>query len=97
MHLFAHTSWASTKAFEWMAQESPMHQLCAYLLLARLFMQGLSPSERDAQEYLDQTETALRSPDRLTARAALKALYKYMDLGADQQNAAEHLLQKLQL
>ena len=97
MHLFAHTSWASTKAFEWMAQESPMHQLCAYLLLARLFMQGLSPSERDAQEYLDQTETALLSPDRLTARAALKALDKYMDLGADQQNAAEHLLQKLQL
>lgn len=97
MHLFARTPWASAKAFEWMAQEDPMHQLCAYLLLARLFMQGLAPSPRDEAEFLDQTETALQSTHLLTARAALKALYKYMDLGESQQAAAERLLQSLHL
>lgn len=93
MHLFSRTDWASGKAFEWIAATDSMHQLCGYLLIARLFMKGAVPSERDAHEYLDQTMTAMKGTDPAVARAAQKALVKFMDLGEAQEQAAEALLQ----
>ena len=67
MHLFARAPWASDKAFEWIASPSWMHELCGYLLLARLFMQGLVPGVRDLDEFLDQAATA---PQRQCAGGA---------------------------
>lgn len=91
MHLFCRTAWASQKAFEWIASASPMNELCGYLLLARLFMQGAVPTERDAQEYLDQTATALQTGTAAVRLAASKALFKFMDLGPEQEKAGEAL------
>ena len=54
LHLFSHEAWASVKAYEWIASDSEMFQLCGYLLLSRLFMQGSVPNNRDAQEFIDQ-------------------------------------------
>lgn len=95
MHLFSHTSWASAKAFEWMASEREMFQLCAYLILSRLFMQGATLSERDEAEYLDQAAAALKGEHLSVARAAQKSLLKYMDLGQKQERAAEAVLSRL--
>ena len=95
LYLFSHTPWASVCAFEWIAEEGEMFQLCGYLLLARLFMQGATPSERDMDEFLDQAFTALRHPNTPVGRAASKALIKFMDLGEKQEVRAEEMLRKL--
>lgn len=96
MHLFARTPWAGEAAFRWIASPDGMHELCGYLLLARLFMQGMRPSERDTSEYLDQTGAALRSDTLSVRNAAGKALLKYMGLDADCERAGEALLQSLE-
>lgn len=93
MHLFSKAAWASGKAFEWIASADAMHRLCGYLLMARLFMKGATPGERDEQEYLDQTAAALRDENAAVARAAGKALLKFMDLGETQEKAGDALLQ----
>ncbi len=92
MHLFSRTEWASSKAFEWIASADEMHELCGYLLLARLFMQQAIPSERDEQEFLDQVRTALQDGTPAVRRAASKAVVKFMDLGEAQEQAAEAIL-----
>ena len=45
-NLFCRLPYASQKAYEWIASEDEMFQQCGYLILARLFMQGLRPNER---------------------------------------------------
>ena len=98
LHLFSRAPWASVKAFEWIASERPMAQLCGYLLLARLFMRGNRLRERDAHEYLDQTVAALHQGDTPAVRsAALKCLYKYMDLGETEMRQGDDLLDQLSM
>lgn len=95
MYLFSHEPWASVKAYEWIASSEEMFQVCGYLLLARLFMAGAMPGERDTDEFLDQTASVMRTPQSLVARAAGKALVKFMDLGQKQELAGERMLRKL--
>ncbi|MEE1415591.1 MAG: DNA alkylation repair protein [Prevotellamassilia sp.] len=95
MNLFSHEPWASVKAYEWIARSEEMFQLCGYLLLARLFMTGAVPSERDADEFLDQTASVMKAPQSIVGRAAGKALVKFMDLGEKQELAGEHMLRTL--
>lgn len=93
--LFCRLPFASDKAFEWLAAEQPMRQLCGWLLLGRLFQQGLRPAPRDADELLDQAECALRSADGPVRAAAGKTLLRFMDFGPDEEERGEALLQRL--
>ena len=61
MNLFCRLPYASQKAYEWIAADDEMRQLCGYLLLARLFMKGMTPNERSANEFIDQARTALHA------------------------------------
>lgn len=94
-HLFSRAPWASAKVFEWMATDRPMAQLCGYLTLARLLMKGYRLNERDEQEYLDQTRSALHDPAPMVRTAALKCLYKYMDQGEKEEHTGNTLLDNL--
>lgn len=95
MHLFCRLPEASTLAYAWIAREERMYALCGYLLLARLFMGGAEPGQRDTDEFLDQAQSALRGGDPAVSRAAGKALLKFMDLGKRQEAAGERLLHGL--
>lgn len=95
LHLFSREPWASVCAFEWIAAEGELFQLCGYLLLARLFMKGAVPADRDMYEFLDQASVALRQPNTPVGRAASKALVKFMDLGEKQEVRGEEMLRKL--
>ena len=95
MNLFCHLPEASEKAFEWIADERPMFQLCGFLLWGRLFMLGAEPTERDQSEFLDQTAAALQSGHQEVKSAAGKALQKFMNLGLKQEAAGERLLKTL--
>lgn len=94
--LFSRLPFASGKAFEWVAGEQPMRQLCGWLLLGRLFQQGMRPAQRDADELLDQAECALRSGEAAVRTAAGKTLLRYMDFGPEEERRGEDLLSRLQ-
>lgn len=95
-HLFARLPYASQKAFEWIAREEAMFQLCGFLLLGRLFTQGARPAERDAQEFLDQAEAAMKGGAPAVRNAAGKTLLKYMDFGEAEASQGDKLLASLQ-
>ncbi len=57
MQLFARLPYAPTKAFEWIAGESEMRQLCGYLIMARLLMQGAQLNDRSLEELKDQLQS----------------------------------------
>ena len=93
MHLLCRVPGISQKAFEWIASAEAIPQVCGYMVLARLFMQGAAPSERDGAEFLDQAAAALApAADALVARAAGKAV---MQISTACEAAAEQMLQAL--
>ena len=95
MYLFVRLSCASAKAFEWVAREEKMFRLCGWLLMGRLLAACAVPSERDEEELLDQLAAELGGNDAAVARAAAKALGRYMELGETQERRGEELLQRL--
>ena len=92
MYLFQHLPFASQKAFEWIAREEQMFQLCGWLLMGRLLMKGMAPTDRDADELLDQVAVALRSTHLPIQLAARKTLLKYMDLGEEEEKRGDKVL-----
>ena len=89
MNLFQHLPYASTKAFQWMADEREYFQVCGYLTIARLFMRGGYLNERAENEFLDQaTATLTDSKENYRpAQAALTAVRMYIRLGKNQAQA----------
>ena len=73
--------------------DDEMRQLCGYLLLARLFMKGMTPNERSANEFIDQARTALHASAPVR-RAAVSALQKYQELGEEAFRAGEKVLEE---
>ena len=76
MHLFQHLPYASQKAFEWIAREEVMPQLCGWQLFGRLFGKGATLSPRDTEEWRDQVVAALSSEHFSVKQAAYRALLK---------------------
>lgn len=77
MNLFQYLPYASEKAFEWMADNREIFQLCGFMLMARLLMNGNRLNERAEAEFLDQAMAALQSEDLLPQKAAATALKKF--------------------
>lgn len=90
-NLFSRLPYASQKAYEWIASDQEMFQLCGYLILARLFMQGMRPNERSADEFLDQAGTALHGTPTVR-QAVISALRKYQELDETAFQEGEKLL-----
>jgi len=89
MNLFQHLPYASTKAFQWIADEREFFQVCGFLTLARLFMKGCLLNERAENEFFDQAVATLtdEKENRRPAQAALTALRMYVRLGKSQAQA----------
>lgn len=77
MNLFQRLPYASEVVFCWMADEREYFQLCGFLLMARLLMQGMVLNERSEEEFLDQALTAVEGDTSFVQRAAATALQKY--------------------
>jgi hypothetical protein len=71
MFLFARLPYAADKAFEWLASERELLQLCGVLTLTRLLMQGTVFSERSRQEIVDQARS-LQGTTNLHLRKAVQ-------------------------
>lgn len=92
--LFQHLPCASVKAFEWVAASDDMHQLCGFLLLARLFMRGDKLMRQSEVEYLDQAAAALCSKSMVVCKAAYDSLLKYSLTGAEQEALVDKVLRQ---
>lgn len=77
MNLFQRLPYASEVVFRWMADEREMFQLCGFLLMARLLMEGEKLNERAEAEFLDQACTAVEGDCGPVQKAASVALRKY--------------------
>ena len=95
-NLLQHVDFAPTLAYQWMAGDRMDRQICAYQLLARLFMKGCEPNERGLDEYLDQVSVALQSDNLGVRHAASASLQKLAILGDSYEKRVDELLARLQ-
>ena len=96
-NLFQHLPYAPQKAYQWMASDQELYQLCGFLVLTRLFMNGQEPNERGINEYLDQLEVALGSPSLAVRKAALNSVRRFAELGLVYERLAKSALKHLNL
>lgn len=95
-NLLQHVDFAPALAYQWMASDRMDRQICAYQLLARLFMKGSEPNERGLDEYLDQVSVALQSDNLGIRHAASASLQKLAMLGDSYEQRVDELLARLQ-
>jgi hypothetical protein len=87
--------YAPEKAYQWIASERELYQLCGFHVLSRLFMNGQEPNERGINEFLDQAHVALQSPNITVRKAALNCLNRFTDLGLVYQRMADSILRRI--
>ena len=93
-NLFQHLPFAPAKAYEWMASDKELYQLCGFLVLTRLFMNGQEPNERGINEYIDQLESALQGPSLPVRKAALQSVQRFSELGLVYERLAKSALRQ---
>ena len=97
MNLYQYLPYAPMKAFEWMASDKDLYQLCGFHVLSRLFMNGQEPNERGINEFLDQAQVELQSQNVTVRKAALHSLNRFADLGLVYQRLAENILRMVKI
>lgn len=96
-NLFQHLPFAPQKAYQWMASEKELEQLCGFLVLARLFMNGQEPNERGINEFLDQAVTALQGQSLAVRKAAMQSVVRFSALGLVYERMAKSAMKTLHL
>ena len=93
-NLFQYLPFAPAKAYEWMASDKELYQLCGFLVITRLFMNGQEPNERGINEYIDQLEVALQGPSLAVRKAALQSVQRFSELGLVYERLAQSALKR---
>lgn len=92
MNLYQHLPYAPVKAYEWMASDKDLYQLCGFHVMSRLFMKEQEPNERGINEYLDQVLVSLQSPTLSVRKAAMNSLNHFAELGLVYERLAGNIL-----
>jgi hypothetical protein len=95
MNLYQYLPYAPMKAYEWIASDKDLYQLCGFHVLSRLFMNRQEPNDRGINEFLDQAHAALQSPNVTVRKAALNSLNRFSDLGFVYQRLAYSILRRI--
>ena len=95
MNLYQHLPYAPMKAYQWIASDRELCQLCGFHVLSRLFMRGQEPNERGINEFLDQAHVALLSPSVSVRKAALNSLNHFSALGLVYERLADSILRRV--
>lgn len=97
MHLLPRTAYAGDLAFRLISRERTLDRLTGWLLLGRLFQQGNSLSQRDADEMLDQAQSELTNTtsDLQLRQTVLNAINHYTGLGETENARGERLLNSI--
>ena len=95
MNLYQHLPYAPVKAYQWIASDRELCQLCGFHVLSRLFMRGQEPNERGINEFLDQAHVALLSPSVSVRKAAFNSLNHFSALGLVYERLADSILRRI--
>lgn len=93
-NLYQYVSYAPVIAYQWMASHEDVYQICAYGILARLFMKGQEPNERGINEFIDQAVTALKQGSAGVRHAAMNAMLRFIELGVVYERVATSALKR---
>ncbi|MCI5710080.1 MAG: DNA alkylation repair protein [Prevotella sp.] len=91
-NLYQHLNYAPLLAYQWVASDKDIYQVCGFQLLSRLFANGQEPNERGINEFLDQAITALQVDNSGVRHAALNCLQRFADLGEEYEKVAQGAL-----
>lgn len=96
-NLYQYLPFAADKAYQWMASDKELYQLCGFHILTRLFMNKQEPNERGINEFIDQALVALQGPSMIVRKAAMQCLIRFADLGLVYERMAKSALKSLNL
>lgn len=96
-NLYQHLPYAADKAFQWLASDNELYQLCGYHILTRLFMNKQEPNERGINEFIDQALAALQGPSLIVRKAAMQSIIRFAELGIVYERMAKSALKSLNL
>lgn len=80
LNLFQYINGAKGFAFNWIASNDELRQLCGYNVLARLFMRGENLDIREIHEFIDQAQVAFCGSSIAVRKAVLAALTRFAEL-----------------
>ena len=93
-NLYQYVSYAPVIAYQWMASDKEVYQICAYDIIARLFMKGQEPNERGSNEFVDQATTALKHGSVGVRHAAMNAILRFSEPGIMYERIAKSALKQ---
>lgn len=96
-NLYQHLPFAAEKAYQWMASDKELEQLCGFHILTRLFMNKQEPNERGINEYIDQLLVALQGPFPSVRKAAMQSAIRFSELGLVYDRMAKSALKSINL
>lgn len=96
-HLFQYLPYAPEKAYQWIASDKKLYQLCGFHVLTRLFMNKQEPNERGINEFIDQALVAIQSSSLVVRKAAVQCLIRFSELGLVYERMAKSALKTLNL
>ncbi len=96
-NLYQHLPYAPEKAYQWIASDKDMEQLCGFHVLSRLFMNKQEPNERGINEFIDQALAALQCPAPSVRKAAMQSIIRFSELGLMYERLAKSALKSLNL
>lgn len=97
LNLYQHLPFAAEKAYQWMASDKELYQLCGFHVLSRLFMNGQEPNERGINEYIDQLQAALQGGSMAVRKAAMASALRFAELGLVYERLAKSALRSVGL
>ena len=96
-NLWQHLPYAPMKAYEWIASDKELYQLCGFHVLTRIFMRGQEPNERGISEFLDQALAALQGSSLAVRKAAMQSIQRFAELGLVYERMAKSATKSINL
>ncbi len=97
MYLYQNLEYAPVIAYEWIASDKLLYQICGYNILSRLFLKGQEPNERGINEYLDQAKIALQDENLSLKKAVINSIRHFADFGDEYEQIAKSAMKSLNL
>lgn len=76
-NIFSYLKGAKKYAFGWIASCNDIEVICGYNVLSRLFASGEKLDSREADEFIDQAQTAVADDNLSVRHAAVNALVRF--------------------
>ena len=96
-NLYQYLDDASVIAFQWIASDNDLKQVCGFHILSRLFMKGMEPNDRGINEVIDQAQTALLGDSLPVRHAAMSCMQHFAQLGESYEHIVHSAMRSVDL